>query len=361
MADAVGSAGAPLVDVVEDVRRLAAASGLPVIDLGVGSPIDPTPAVVREALSAAADAHGYPRTAGSDALVDAIRGWASHRVGAILAADEVLPTIGSKELVGLLPSLLGLRDVRIVMPPLAYPTYAVGARFAGLEIVETDEPESVSGAGLVWLCSPRNPTGQVLGAERLAELVEWARQSGVLLVNDECYLDFGWDVTPRSVLDPEINGGHVDGIVAVHSLSKRSNMAGYRVGFVAGDRGVVGRLLERRKHLGLIVPAPVQAAAVAALEDEEHVAEQRQRYQRRREILRSALESAGFRIDHSEAGLYLWVTRDEAGSETVRWFAERGILVAPGAVYGPEGHRHVRLALTSPDLDIATAAERLRG
>ena len=150
-----------------------------------------------------------------------------------------------------------------------------------------------------------------------------------------------------------------DGLIAVHSLSKRSNLAGYRAGFLTGDAALVRELLEVRKHAGMMVPAPVQAAMVAALDDDAHVDVQRARYLSRRAQLRAALESAGFRIEHSEGGLYLWATRGDDCWDTVNWLAERGILVAPGSFYGSAGRRHVRVALTATDERVATAARRL--
>jgi succinyldiaminopimelate transaminase len=214
---------------------------------------------------------------------------------------------------------------------------------------------------LVWVNSPSNPTGRVLPASHLAKVVTWARERGAVVVSDECYLELGWEASPVSVLDPAVNGGSLDGILAVHSLSKRSNLAGYRAGYVGGDPALVARLLEIRKHAGMIVPAPVQAAMIAALSDSSHVEEQRGRYAARRALLRSALAGAGFTVEHSEAGLYLWVTRGEDCWETVSWLAERGILVAPGEFYGPAGRKHVRVALTATDERVAAAVERLAG
>lgn len=270
----------------------------------------------------------------------------------------MLPTIGSKELVGLLPLLLGLgRDDVVVVPPLAYPTYAVGAVLAGARV----STEWRDDAALVWLNSPGNPTGAVTPAPELAATVARARAAGVLVVSDECYLEFPDDpaLAVPSVLWPEVCGGSYDGVVAVHSLSKRSNLAGYRFGSLAGDPAVVAALLEVRRHAGFLVPAPVQAAAAAALADGEHVRAQAATYRARRATLRAALEAAGFRIDHSQAGLYCWATRGEPCLDTVGWLAARGILAAPGDFYGEAGARHVRLALTATDERIAAAATRL--
>ncbi len=325
-----------------------------IVDLSVGTPVDSTPVVVQEALRAAADSPGYPLTAGSAPLVEAAQTWLSKRLGA--PSDvSVLPTIGSKELVALLPWLLGATG-DVLIPELAYPTYAVGALLAGCRPVL----EWTDDVSLVWLNSPGNPTGAVLSGPDLASLVREARSRDAVVVSDECYLELGWEASPVSVLDTMVNGGRLDGILAVHSLSKRSNAAGLRLGLVSGDATLVSGLLESRKHAGLIVPGPIQAAGVAALADDSHVSAVRAAYSARRDVLRPALEAAGFRIDHSEAGLYLWSTREEPCWDTVQWLASRGILVAPGEFYGDAGARHVRIALTATDERIAAAAARLR-
>lgn len=282
------------------------------------------------------------------------------RLGVVVEPSAVLPSIGSKELVSGIPRLLGLpAGSTIVIPRIAYPTYAVGAVIAGCQYVATDEPETVEGAALVWLNSPGNPTGSVLSAERAAQIVAWARTAGAVVVSDECYIELGWDAEPISVLHPSVCGESHAGVLALHSLSKRSNLAGYRFGFVAGDPDLIDDLVAVRKHLGMMVPTPVQQAAIAAFDDDAHVEAQKAVYGRRRTILRDALSSAGFRIDESAAGLYLWITRGEPCWDTVGWFAERGILVTPGDFYGPAGDQHVRVALTGTDPQIAAVASRL--
>jgi len=333
-----------------------------VVDLSIGTPVDPTPAVVRAALCEASDAPGYPLTIGTPALRQALVEWTGRRLGAAVSAAQVVPSIGSKELVSLLPSLLGLEPgTQVLLPRLAYPTYDVGVRLAGCEPVPTDDPTAhdPSRVGLVWLNSPSNPTGEVLPVQRLREVVGWAREHGVLVASDECYLELGWEVEPVSVLHPSVSGGDPTGLLSLHSLSKRSNLAGYRAGFAVGDEVAVGVLVEARKHLGLLVPAPVQAAMVAALGDDAHVAEQRQRYAARRTALRTAVEAAGFTVTHSEAGLYLWATRGESCWDTVASLASLGVLVAPGCFYGDDGARHVRFALTATDERVAAAVGRL--
>jgi succinyldiaminopimelate transaminase len=282
------------------------------------------------------------------------------RLGVTVPSSAILPSIGSKELVANLPTVLGLgADAHIVVPLAAYPTYAVGAGLLGARVTATDRPQDVSDADLIWINSPGNPTGRVMPAEQMRAIVEHARSIGAVVASDECYVELGWDVTPCSVLHPSVVGEDHSGVLALHSLSKRSNFAGYRFGFVAGDPHLIQRMLGIRKHLGMMVPSPVQAAAAAAFDDDEHVAVQRARYFARREILRAALLRSGFTIDHSEAGLYLWATRGEPCWETVGWFAERGILVTPGDFYGAAGAHHVRVALTATDEAVAAFAGRL--
>lgn len=293
---------------------------------------------------------------------EAFADWLRRRAGVALDPIAAIPSIGSKELVALLPFLLGLRaGDRVVVPTVAYPTYAVGALVAGCEVVASDDPDACAGARLVWVNSPGNPNGRVATAAQLRLMVEAARTAGAVIASDECYLEFGWDATPVSALHPDVIGDDPSGVLSLHALSKRSNMAGYRFGAVAGDPDLIARLLEIRKHLGLMVPMPVQQAATAAWGDDAHVEEQRARYLRRRAVLRPALEAAGFRVDDSEAGLYLWATRGEECWETVAALAERGVLVAPGDFYGHAGARHVRLALTATDEAIGGAAARISG
>jgi succinyldiaminopimelate transaminase len=249
----------------------------------------------------------------------------------------------------------------VVIPQLAYPTYEVGALLAGARVVAADSLTSLGPQrpALLWLNSPSNPTGRVLPPAHLRKVVDWCRERGTLLVSDECYLDYAWDAEPFSVLHPDVCGGSPEGVLAVHSLSKRSNLAGYRCGFVAGDPAVVAELLAVRKNLGLMQPGPQQHAMAAALSDDAHVDEQRDRYAARRAALRAALERAGFRIDHSEGALYLWATEDRDCWSTVADLADIGILVAPGSFYGAGGGRHVRVALTATDERVAAAVTRL--
>src|SRR3954454_24563926 len=336
-----------------------------IVDLSVGTPVDPTPEVVQQALRDAADSPGYPLTIGLPQTRQACIGWLGGRFGvAGLRRDAVLPVIGSKELIASLPTHLGVGPGDLVVQPLlAYPTYEVGAVLAGARVLAADSLTAIGPERprILWLNSPSNPTGKVLPVEHLRKVVEWCRERDVLLISDECYLELTWehDAPAVSVLHPDVCGASHDGILAVHSLSKRSNLAGYRCAFVAGDPTVVGELLAVRKNLGLQMPGPQQRAMIAALTDDTHVDEQRARYAERRLLLKDALEGAGFRIDHSEASLYLWATRGEDCWQTVSALADLGILVAPGGFYGHPARRHVRVALTPTDERLAAAVARL--
>ena len=354
-------------DTLQAAKEVAQQHPRGIVDLSIGTPVDATPAVAQEALAAAANAPGYPLTAGTPAVQQAIRSWAERTLGVSSPADlAVLPAIGTKELVAWLPTLLGLgAQDTVVIPEVAYPTYEVGAMVAGCQVIRSDSTVSIGPrrVSLIWLNSPANPTGRVLGVEHLAKVVAFARARGALVISDECYFELPWSneasQRPVSVLHPTVCGGSYDSIVALHSLSKRSNLAGYRFGYALGDPRVLGPVLAARKHTGLMVPAPVQHAAVSVLADDTHVVQQRERYRHRRDLLIAALPEAGFRIDHSEAGLYLWATKGEDCWTTVDWLAQRGILVAPGTFYGPSGAQHVRIALTGTDERVAQAAERL--
>jgi succinyldiaminopimelate transaminase len=325
--------------------------------------VDPVAPLIRTALADASGEPGYPTTAGTAALRASMTSSLRRRYGIIDVADDaVLPVIGTKELIAWLPTLLGLGpDDLVVVPELAYPTYDVGARLARAHVMRADSltqlgPQTPK---LVYLNSPSNPTGAVLGVEHLRKVVGWARDRGALIASDECYLGLGWDAEPVSVLHPSVCDGDHTGLLAVHSLSKTSSLAGYRAGFVAGDPAVVAELLAVRKHAGMMLPTPVQAAMVAALDDDAHEKEQRERYARRRVTLLRAVRDAGFTVDDSEAGLYLWATRGEPCRDTLAWLAQRGILVAPGEFYGPRGAEYVRIALTATDERIAAAVHRL--
>lgn len=361
-------------DSLAAARERATAHPDGLVDLSVGTPVDPTPPVVRNALITAADSPGYPTTEGSPELREAIVDWFARRRGVRgLDPAAVMATVGSKELVAHLPAVLGIGEGDIVVHPrIAYPTYDVGARLCGAQPVAADAttalgPERVS---LVWLNSPSNPTGRVLGVEHLAKVVDWARSQGAIVVNDECYAELAFTEPwtsqgVPSLLDERVCGGDHRNLLVLHSASKQSNLAGYRAAFAAGDRDLVHRVLQVRRHTGMMMPGPVQAALGAALRDDEHVVVQREIYRARRDRLRAACETAGLAMaPESEAGLYLWVSHagDPAGwgaRRLVDALAERGILVAPGDFYGPGGAQHVRIALTASDERVAAAARRL--
>ena len=355
-------------DSLAGAKARAAAHPDGIVDLSVGTPVDPTPQVLQDALVGAANAPGYPQVWGTPDLREAIAAWFARRRNARgVDPDGVMPVIGSKELVAWLPTLLGLGPGDAVgFPELAYPTYDVGARLAGA----TPKPAaSLLQYGplapkLLWINTPANPHGQVLPVDHLAKVVSWARQRGVIVASDECYAELDWreepdGLTTPSILDDRVCGGSHEGLLAVYSLSKQSNLAGYRAAFVAGDTTLVQRLVQVRKHAGMIVPWPTQRVLLAAVQDDAHVAIQKKVYAARREELKTALVAAGWQIDHSEAGLYFWVTQGKPCRESVDELAAAGILAAPGEFYGIAGAQHVRIALTATDERISAAAKRL--
>lgn len=344
------------------------------VNLSIGTPVDPTPAPIQDALKAAADAPGYPTVHGTPALREAIAGWFERRRGvAGLDPMNVMPTVGSKELVAWLPLLLGLKpgDV-VVRPKVAYPTYDIGATLAGAISVATDNLDELDEATrarvrLIWVNSPGNPTGSVRDIASLKALVAQARALGAVVASDECYAELGWgawDVqrggqAVPSILDPLVAGGSHQGLLAVYSLSKQSNLAGYRAAFVAGDPELMPNLINSRKHAGMIVPYPVQEAMRVALGDDAHVEAQKDLYRGRRERLVPALRDFGLEIKDSDAGLYLWSTAGESTWTTVDRLADRGVVVGPGVFYGDAGNGYVRVALTGTDERIDAAVARL--
>jgi succinyldiaminopimelate transaminase len=361
-------------DRLDAFRRLASVVPGGIVDCSIGNPVDPVPEVVLAAVAdAAPGATGYPATIGSPELRAAAAGWLGRRFGVAVDTDAVLACIGTKELVASLPRALALRDPSrdtVLYPAVSYPTYAMGAELAGLRAVpvpldpdwhldlERVHPDDAARALLVWTNEPGNPTAAVADAGQVAATVAWARERGIVLAADECYAEFsgGDPVTAMT--------SGADGVLAVHSLSKRSNMAGYRTGFVAGDPTLVRYLGEVRKHAGLMTAAPIQAAAVAAWNDDTHVAAQRQRYEERRVLMRDTLAEHGLVHDGGPAPFYLWlhsVDRVDDGWEIAARLAETGTLVAPGSLYGPAGADHVRLALTQPTDRLALTLERLAG
>jgi succinyldiaminopimelate transaminase len=337
------------------------------IDLSVGSPIDATPKVVQQALKNFSNAPGYPSTAGTLQFRESVVAWFENRrqVSGI-HPDQVMPTIGSKELISWLPVLLGLGkgDV-VVQPKVAYTAYAVGAAFAGATLISEDNPDNwPSNTKLVWINSPGNPDGKVLSVEQFAKAVSRARELGALLASDECYAELGWSEpwdkqTIPSVLDPRVCGDSHEGILCLYSLSKQSNMAGYRAAFAVGSKQLIKDLVNLRMHAGMIMPLPTQQAVIAALGDAEHVFVEKEIYRRRREVLLQAVRNYGFELSDSQAGLYLWATLNEDCWSTVEKMAELGIVVVPGSFYGEFSTKHVRFSLTATDQDISRAAVRL--
>ena len=325
------------------------------IDLSQGTPVDPTPEFIQQALRAAANSPGYPVTVGTPELRAAIRKWAVERLGATGDFD-LLPLIGSKELVAWLPTILEAK--RVLIPEISYPTYQVGAVLAGAEAITVPlAAQEWPTADLAWLNSPSNPTGRIHSTQELRRCIDWSRKNNAILLSDECYLEFYNVSAPVSILS-QTEGDNTN-ILAVHSLSKRSSMAGYRAAFMIGDPLLIARIREIRKHAGMMVGLPVQKAMTVALSDAEHVAKQRELYNARKAALRPALIAAGFTIEFSDAGLYLWCTRDEDAWSSVAWLAERGILTTPGSFYGAAGARYIRIAMTATDAQIADAVKRL--
>ena len=338
------------------------------IDLSVGSPIDPTPDSVQQALKKFSNAPGYPSTAGTLEFRESVVEWfARRRQVARLHPDQVMPTIGSKELISWLPTFLGLGpgDV-VVQPKVAYTAYAVGAALSGATLVSEDDPDNwPENTKLIWINSPGNPDGKVLGVAGFAKAVARARELGALLASDECYAELGWsepwdkEVIP-SVLDPRVCGDSHEGILCVYSLSKQSNMAGYRAAFAVGAKDLIRDLVNLRMHTGMIMPLPTQQAVIAALADSTHVAAEKEIYSKRRATLLAAVTDFGFEVTDSEAGLYLWATMGQDCWSTVDQMAELGIVVVPGSFYGEHATKHVRFSLTATDNDITRAALRLQ-
>lgn len=361
----------PLVSVLPDfpwdslasVKAKAASHPDGIVNLSVGTPVDPVAPSIQIALAEAAGFSGYPQTIGTPELRAAIRGALERRYNMTKLVDaSLLPVVGTKEAIALLPFALGISGT-VVIPEIAYPTYEVAVVAAGCTVMRSDSlfklgPQIPS---MMFINSPSNPTGKVLGIPHLRKVVKWAQENNVILAADECYLGLGWDDEnpPISILDPRVCDGDHTNLIAIHSLSKTSNLASYRAGYLVGDPALIGELTEVRKNLGLMVPFPIQQAMIAALNDDDQEAGQKLTYAIRRAKLMRALLESGFQVDNSEAGLYLWATREEPCRDTVDWFAERGILVAPGDFYGPRGAQHVRVAMTETDERVDAFVSRL--
>ena len=335
------------------------------VDLSVGSPVDPTPKIIQDAIRDSTNAPGYPSTGGSLEFRTAVAEWFGRRRGVELTADQVMPTIGSKEFISFLPLMLGLGkgDV-VVQPSVAYTAYVVGAALCGAEIISEDDPAKwPENTKLIWINSPGNPDGRVLDVAEMKAAVVRARELGAVLASDECYAELGWgqwaETRIPSVLDPRVCEGSYENLLAIYSLSKQSNLAGYRAAFAAGPEALIKGLVNIRMHSGLIMPAPVQKAVIAALGDEEHVSVEREIYRKRREVLLDAVKAYGFEIAESQAGLYLWATLGEDCWVTVKRMADLGILVVPGEFYEAGGSKYVRFSITATDEKISEGAARL--
>ena len=340
-------------DQLAPAKERAAAHPGGICDLSVGTPVDDTPAFIREALADASNAHGYPTVIGTVEVREAIVAWGKRRGMVDVGMNGVIPTIGSKEAVAWIPFLLGVRPGdTVLVPEVAYPTYDIGARLAGATPVAVDptDPSSWPDATLVYLNSPGNPDGHVMSTDELRAALPWA----------EPYVSEG----VPSLLDTDVCEGDASSLLVLYSLSKQSNLAGYRGALIYGDPALVAPIVSVRKHSGLMVPAPVQHAMAVALNDTEHVERQRSVYAVRRALLLEALTDAGLDVDpDTAAGLYLWVA--DPANPTDSWalvnrLAELGILVAPGDFYGTAAHGRVRVALTATDERIQAAASRIR-
>ena len=348
-------------DRLEGFKRRADQLPGGVVDLSIGTPCDPPPDVVVEALARSGAERGYPPSIGTPAYREAAAGWMARRLGVTIDPAHVAACVGTKELVAGLPQWLRLRrpDLDTVLyPAISYPTYAMGATLAGCRAVpyvdlHEIDPADAARALCIWVNVPGNPTG-ALGD--LGAAAAWGRVHGVPVLSDECYVEFTWDGAPQTILE---HG--VDGVVAVHSLSKRSNLAGARAGFYAGDPELVGYLAEVRKHAGFMVPGPVQSAAVAAWGDDAHVDAQRDRYRARLDAMASALGRVGIQVTRPSGAFYLWVRAEDGdGYSLVGRLADQGgALVSPGEFYGAAGAGHVRIAVVQPDDRIALVADRL--
>ncbi len=349
------------------LQPIAAAHPGGAVDLSIGTPFDPPPPAVLAALAGSDTERAYPPSIGTLALRLAAQRWLRRRFGVEVDSDHIGATIGSKEFVGTLPQWLSLRTPdrdTVLYPAISYPTYEMGATLArcravavparpdgGLDLRAISEEDAARALAL-WVNSPSNPTGAL---DDLLAAAAWGRARGVPVFSDECYAEFTWTGRPRTILE-----GGLDGVVAVHSLSKRSNLAGVRVGFYAGDPELVGYLQEVRKHVGMMVPGPAQAAGAAALDDDDHVEVQRQHYRSRLALLAEVLgEWSGTDIARPAGAFYLWIPVADGWEYTERLARDGGAIVSPGEFYGPDGASFVRVAVVQPDERIQLVADRL--
>lgn len=355
-------------DRLDELKAIAEAHDGGVVDLSIGTPCDPPADAVIKALGNSDSERGYPPSIGTPAFREAAADWLNRTVGSSLTGADIRATIGSKEFVAGLPHWLRLRTPEkdtVLYPAISYPSYAMGATLAGCRAVPVDvdenwridlssiDEEDAARALCLWVNTPGNPAG---GLDDLAEAARWGRERGVLVASDECYVAFTWDGPPRSILQY----GN-EGVLAVHSLSKRSNLAGNRSGFYCGDTEIVHYLGELRKHAGFMQPGPSQAAAVAALVDDSHVEIQRNRYRHRLELMQRVAALFGSEAELPAGGFYLWAPAPDgdAWAFTRRLANDAGVLVSPGEFYGDAGKHHVRVAVVQPDDLVAMAASRV--
>jgi succinyldiaminopimelate transaminase len=348
-------------DRLEPAKAAASAHEGGLVDLSIGTPYDPPPAEVVAALASSGAERGYPASIGSKRFREAAAGWMGRRFGVEVGLDNVAACVGTKELVANVVGWLRLRTPdrdTVLCPSVAYPTYEMGAILAGCRPLAVDDLAAVSEyaarrALCLWVNSPANPTGALAD---LGAAAAWGRSHGVPVLSDECYAEFTWDGLPHTILEHGL-----DGVLALHSLSKRSNLAGLRVGFYAGDPALVHYLAEVRKHAGFMVPGPVQAAAVVALDDDVHVDEQRERYLERLWFFADVLRAEGAKVDLPGGSFYLWAEAPggDAWGFTDDLAARGGVLVSPGDLYGPNGADHVRVAMVQPMDRLQLVADRL--
>ena len=355
-------------DRLDALKPIAGALDGGIVDLSIGDPCDAPPQVVLDALASSAAERRYPASIGTPAYRDAARAWMERELGVLIEPSQLAACIGTKEFVAGLPHWLRLRTPErdtVLFPAISYPSYAMGAELAGARAVPVPvdaqrrsqlsaiDPADVARALCLWVNSPGNPTGFL---DDLGAAATWGRAHGVPVISDECYVEFTWNGRGRTILE---HG--VDGILAVHSLSKRSNLAGVRAGFYAGDGDLVHYLSELRKHAGFMVPGPVQAAAVAAWGDQAHVDQQRERYLGRLDRFAGILRSLGVAVDLPDGAFYLWAAAPDGDAwALVRRLAEQGgALVSPGEFYGPDGAGFIRVAVVQPDERLDLVARRL--
>lgn len=350
-------------------RLLPVADAFPggAVDLSIGTPFDLPPQAVIDALAESGAERSYPASMGTPALRAAVRRWIARRFDLDVPVDQIAAAVGTKEFVATLPQWMRLRTPdrdTVLFPAISYPTYEMGATLAGCRAVAVPtrpdgtldltaiSDEDASRALLLWINSPSNPTGEL---DDLGAAARWGRAHGVPVFSDECYVEFTWDGPGRTILEHGL-----DGVIAVHSLSKRSNFAGGRVGFYAGDAELVAYLRIVRQHAGLMVPGPAQAAAVVALDDDDHVETQRRRYRDRLDLMAAVLAQwSGIDVTRPRGAFYLWVPVDDGWAFTERLAAAGGAIVSPGEFYGGEGSAFVRVAVVQPDERIELVADRL--